>query len=106
MLPDAVLVGATRYTVESRDRKLFGRTDNRHSTIMVSSRQSGASARDTLLHEVLHAILWCSAAGRMLPLGDEDEERLVRLLTPWLLAVIRDNPELIDYLIAEGGDPE
>lgn len=48
----------------------------------------------TLVHELLHACMVVS--GR--PLDDEDEEKVVGAIEVPLLAVLRDNPDLIAFL--------
>lgn len=56
-------------------------------------------ARETLLHEVIHAVI---GTARIEPFGDlEAEETLVRSLAPLLLAVLRDNPDLVAALVAD-----
>lgn len=97
-LPKIVHIGPIDYRVKTNRAELFGETDNSQTVITLTARQSPPSMRDTLLHEVLHAALWCSGATHVLDLGDETEEHLIRFLAPWLLGVIRANPDLIDFL--------
>ena len=52
-------------------------------------------ARATLLHEILHACIRSSD-----PRLDEDnEETVVAAMTGPLLSMLRDNPEVVDYLM-------
>jgi hypothetical protein len=97
-------IGAAEYRVKrvaevEADDKL-GMTRFRRSLIHISKKQSPSSERDTLLHEVLHAVCYESGLSLVLGIGDEDEERIIRILAPWLLTVIRDNPHLIEQLTA------
>jgi hypothetical protein len=54
--------------------------------------------RDTLLHEVLHAI--GALTGLRRDLGEEAEERVVERLSSNLLDTLRRNPELVEYLLS------
>jgi hypothetical protein len=73
---------------------LYGRTVPRRLLIQVAADQAAAQARDTMLHEILHAVVSNTALG----MSDADEEQLIRTVTPWLLAVLRDNPDLTGFL--------
>jgi hypothetical protein len=56
--------------------------------------------RDTLLHEILHAIIaQTGLAETSGPLHGDAEEQTVRALTPLLLHVLRENRALINFLI-------
>ena len=59
--------------------------------IQVRSGMSASAERNTVLHEMLHCIL---------QEYDLDSEEIVRVLTPALMAVLRDNPYLVDYFTA------
>lgn len=105
--PRRVNIGAVEYRVKwSRKRirrhaktqgddtvQYWGATDLLNSVILINPEASEDQQRDTLLHEVLHAIAhtfhvqWC-----------KDEERMIRRLTPLLLIVMQQNPKLSSYL--------
>lgn len=53
---------------------------------------------ETLLHEVIHAVM--DVTGLAAVLGVEDEERVVNTMTPTLFACIRENAALVSYLTA------
>lgn len=60
--------------------------------------------RETLFHEVLHQVLdlaGLTAAHAAAPpeVADELEERIVTRSAPLLLAVLRDNPTLVKFLV-------
>lgn len=56
--------------------------------------------RDTLLHETLHAIIAQTGLSETPgPLHGDAEEQVVRALTPLLLHVLRENKNLIQFLI-------
>lgn len=98
-LPKEVVIGPYSYDVTvDKGLDLLGETQNHDSTIVVRRPgQSPDCERDTMLHEVLHATLFVSGLSH--PLEHDKEEELVRTLTPWLLAVLRDNPALMAYLL-------
>lgn len=98
--PSEVKVGPYRYDIEYRDEvsesepDLFGLTVNRDHKIIVSARQSDAALRDTVLHEVMHAIFFTSGLFREV----ENEERIVAAAATWLLMLLQDNPRLARWL--------
>lgn len=85
-------------TVEQRS-SLFGWSCERRQVIGVDPDQAPGSKRDTVLHEVLHQVLCVS--GLASEWGGDQEEQVVRRLTPWLVGVIRANPKLIEFLVDE-----
>jgi hypothetical protein len=54
-------------------------------------------ARATLLHEILHACI----RGSDPTLEDEHEETAVASITGPLLAMLRDNPSVVAYLMSD-----
>lgn len=101
-LPKSVKVGAHAYSIVADihdEEDKHGQTLHVPQVIRVRPAQGASALRDTVLHEVLHAI--CGAAGSLYVMGVEgdDEERLIRFLTPWILGVLRDNPRLVAYLL-------
>ena len=106
-LPGKIQVGPVTYTVKvgpitATDHDpdtLSGLAIHRDAEIQVVDNQAPAQARDTMLHEVLHCLF--AVSGLFLPVDQaEEEEKFVSLLTPWLTMLLRDNPELVDYLTA------
>lgn len=97
--PSTIRVGACDWRVTvAADAKLFGKTRHKATEILLCE-QSPASMRDSLIHEVLHAVWWCAGGEKLLDIDKDAEERLIRLLSPWLLSLIRDNPHLVAYLV-------
>ena len=105
-LPSTVTVLGQLYhveTVESFDLPLgandsgtaIGWTSNAQGVIRLrgAGEQSRDCARDTLFHEVLHAVAW--------QLGVALEEGDVRRIATGLLDTIRRNPELALVLVSE-----
>lgn len=57
--------------------------------------------RDTLLHECLHGVLQAYGIKHAMGWDDDVEEKVIRLLSPTLLALLRDNPSLVAYLVGK-----
>lgn len=70
-------------------------------TITVDPSMCRDQMADTVLHEVIHCVLEQGVeVGKISTSNVEDfEEYLVRRLTPRLLAVLQDNPDLVDWLL-------
>ncbi len=99
-LPTRVKVGPHMYrvtavpdvghVVHDGDEDLLGHVDHRSGEITLGTDMSASQKQDTLLHELLHAVL--DLLGR-------DDEALVRLMTPPLLDLLQRNPKLVEYLM-------
>lgn len=92
-IPRYVKVGPYRIDIEQHeayfnqdDERVYGEYDERTSTINLDVDASADMIRDALLHEILHVIL---------SMYDKDDETLVRLVSPMLLQVIKENPRLV-----------
>ena len=97
--PSMVKVGPYLYDIIYRhpvsdSEELYGLTINRDHRIIVGTDQSDLASKDTLLHELLHAVMWTSGAFRHVG----DEEQVVTVMATCLLGVLRDNPELVAHL--------
>lgn len=64
--------------------------------IWVGTESDPQQIRDTMLHEVLHAVYGEMGLGE--DIEDKYEESIVRRLATGLLYVIRHNPKLMDFL--------
>ena len=102
-LPKLVKIGGQSWRLRKRLRDdgtegfTYGRTTVRFSLIEINRRASIGNRRDTVTHEVLHALLSCFPHG----MEEEAEEKFVASLSPHLLALLRDNPQLIKFLTAD-----
>lgn len=65
--------------------------DSAKHDILLDQTLGDARLAETLVHEILHALIDMLDAD----MGDKDEERLVRSLTPFLVSLIVENPALI-----------
>jgi hypothetical protein len=95
-IPTSIKVNGRHYFVarESLDGAC-GRCDSNIGTIFIAPHEDGFEERDTVLHEVMHAVL--RQQGRRYT---KAEEVYVTALATGLLGCLRDNPKLTDYLFA------
>ena len=73
----------------------------RQNKIEIQEEAKGQDLANTLVHEIIHAIVYHSslnADGGPLS-DDEDEEQTVNSMTNWLMGVFKDNPWLLDFLM-------
>lgn len=107
--PTHVKVGAAVYRVKSSKRAwkrrlsksgeahtTRGATSVHKHTIWTDPSGSEALVRETLLHEVLHALF--DDSGWFIDNEDDNEEKVIRALSPRLYAVLVENPLLVAYL--------
>ena len=105
-LPRRLRIGNHRYDVIGDTIGLVGdHAENRGSTvnetltIAIDARSPLSNQQETLLHEVLHAC-WDNTAISAHEV-DEHQEIVVTALAPPLLAALRANPTLIDFLTGD-----
>jgi hypothetical protein len=103
-LPSKVKVGSAKYAVSFDPNMLddFCKTQFKTESIILRPGDTVRVTRDTLLHEVLHTVTFQTNLYN--ELGDEKEESFVWRIAPVLLTVLRENPELVAYLLAEDGE--
>ena len=80
---------------ESSD--LPGHTDTTHLANTTDPDQAPGQLRDTLLHEVLHAI--CDTTGLAHSWEQSNEEDAIRRICPMLLDTLRSSPSLVAFLV-------
>jgi len=82
--------------------ELYGKTDHSTKTVTIYKCKNDEVTRETLLHELLHVVLEdkSDAIFNFEPeKKDYDkEENLVRLISPVLMQLINENPELVRFL--------
>ena len=95
--PASITVGPYRYGVTVDDARippdLYGLCDKGKHVVALHPDQSAVRLRSTLMHELLHAL--CDLTGVD---DDKAEERIVTVLAPALLALLRENPRLLEWL--------
>lgn len=105
-MPSSVRVGPYVYTISQDVAKLqeherkqrgaySGYSDHSKMEIVVGPEEAACSQRETLWHEVKHCVIHLFGE-----YGKQDDETYVRRTAPMELAVLRDNPELVAYLLA------
>lgn len=83
------------------DAASSGFTDYNAGRINVSPGQDEFATRDTLLHEVMHAIRFQQGNNTGTEEEYEAEEPYVRSLATGLIAFFRANPDVATWLIAD-----
>ncbi len=105
-IPKQVDVGPHQYEVVTEERAVLALRDEgkygitRVDRLEIHIDDAGAQTQvaDTLLHEILHCI-WDQGGLRMEDPGLE--ERVVSSLTTGILAVLRQNPKVVKFLLAD-----
>lgn len=87
-----------RIQVEERT-SLCGRQKLTDQKIHINPEMGPDATADTLIHECLHHFFRTSALPDM---DTEDEERIVNFLGTAVLAMFRDNPELVEFVCGNG----
>jgi len=119
-IPSTVQIGSVTYTVtvdpdawmrhehEHQTKGFYGYTNHVQATILLSPEVTPDVARQTLWHEVMHALCEVTMGSPdWRGLGKEKsdrEEAVVRAFESPTLLVLRDNPELVAYLTAARKD--
>lgn len=107
-VPERVVIAGQRFRIEvvddltqiHPDETIVGITNAQLGIIKVAAwprYQSPDSARDTLLHEIMHSVYGLSHGN----LSSKEEERAIRSLSTGLLDTLRRNPDLAQFLLEE-----
>jgi hypothetical protein len=108
--PTTIRIGTQVWKVIEKPRKgdlslsedSFGYTLNRENIIVLDSGMSPSRKRQTLLHEVLHAIRF-SFGNPVTPRKTDEaeiwEHYYIAMYEEGMLLVLRDNPELLEFLL-------
>lgn len=110
-MPREVLIGSQVWQIVQRKRKdnpdihdgHYGYTQNKESVITIDSEMPESVKRVTLFHELLHAIRF-TFGGSFKPQIKTDyedwEHYWIGLYEEPVVMMLRDNPDLVDYLLA------
>ena len=97
-----VNIGCFKYKIEPRNdfrdeegTRVMGETVSTNEIIYIDNSFTPTVVRETLMHELLHAMLHDT---NVLD-GMEQEEKLVQILSPRLMSLFKDNPRLYKFLI-------
>lgn len=102
MIPRKIRIGPTPVKVKvKRLDNLYAQYDYETNEIDIDSKLSGGERRAALLHELLHALLRVYGIPSVVGLSTQQEEKLILAVEAPLLALIRDNPKLVEYLCAK-----
>lgn len=114
--PESVTVGPFEWSVHWDAKAIkefghcagdpvFGQTHPNDLTIWIDPDRPEQALRETVLHELLHAVVSTFDIRVPYSMGDDDgfsrEERLVASLSSPLLDVLRRNPPLTGWLLEE-----
>jgi len=82
--------------------ELYGKTDTSTKTVTIYKCANEQMTRETLLHELLHVVMEDKAEAVFNFDPDkkeyDKEENLIRLISPVLMQLLADNPELVKFL--------
>jgi hypothetical protein len=99
-LPANVKIGAVRYGIHEFEPEMadgagaWGSFDPARAKILLDTRRPPAIIAETLVHELMHGLIHDAA----LDFEDDDEEALVKRLSPRLAALISDNPLVVRWI--------
>lgn len=108
-MPKKIQIGSQIWTVELRNRKQdntltedsFGYTMHRENLIIIDATASLSRQKQTLVHELFHAIRF-TFGNPVTPKKSDDvdlwEHYFIAMYEEGFLLVLRDNPALITYL--------
>jgi len=106
-LPDQIKIGwkdvdlqSVKFSFFKNNSDYWGQYIARQNKIEIQEEAQGQDLANTLVHEIIHAIVYHSslnAEGGPLYESD-DEEQAVNSMTNWLMGVFKDNPWLLDFL--------
>lgn len=108
-LPAHVKIGTHNWSVTEVKRKNqpdgehYGFTNDKDASITIDSEMPESIKRVTLVHEILHAIRFTFGGSYSPPKGttyEEWEHYFIGMYEEPLTMVLRDNPELMKYLLA------
>ena len=86
----------TRLSKDGEAHTTRGHTSIHHQKIWCDPSGAQALVRETVVHELLHALL--DDSGAPITEDEEHEEMWIRALSPRLYACLVENPELVAYL--------
>ena len=99
-IPEKIKVGYRSYKLEEWKQTVAsaneaqGQFFSKEGVIGYTADEKGVSHATTLIHEILHAIVY----QWNMELDEKTEEHVVNGITNGLTTVLVDNPKLIDYL--------
>jgi hypothetical protein len=110
-MPKSIKIGSQVWEITEQKRKhnaefldgTYGYTIDKDNTIVLDSEMANSIRRVTLLHEILHAVRFVFG-GSFRPSKatsyEEWEHYFIGLYEEPLLMVLRDNPELLAFILS------
>lgn len=102
--PACVLIGHAYFNIQfdphlNEDSEAVGLTGPETQRILIDPKLGPDVERETVLHECLHGIYF--QAGLRLEQWSRDkiEEKIIWSMAPRILELLKDNPELTEYLL-------
>lgn len=89
---------AIRYRKFLAKEKAVGLCRYQESRLEIATGQTEFNTRDTVLHEIIHAIL-VKQGHTGSCFEDETEERYVNAIASGVIGVLQDNPEFAQWLV-------
>lgn len=115
-MPTKIQIGTQDWTIIERSSNIddalsssaYGYTLDRSSTIVIDADATPSRKRQTLLHELLHAIRF-SMGNPTTPSTNDDEVKateawehyFIGIYEEGLLLTLRSNPDILDYLLSK-----
>lgn len=109
-LPSKVKINTYTYTISEEDeptsskipdQAVWGFCDWTKQEIVIRKGCTTERKRNTLLHEIMHAVFESVHANPSSMRADEIEEYFVVHGAPILVDVLRDNPAVVKYLVSK-----
>jgi len=110
--PKKVRIGVHTYSIEwdlEGDAEFIGETSNAKLSIRIRPDLAFSMAQETLLHEILHAVWYCSSVRLNAAIDAsfggrsnefDPEEHVIDCIDGLLLQVLQDNVKLAAWLVA------
>ena len=105
---NTIKIGYTRYNIQVWDKmtatsnEAYGEFYEKEQVIGIDGNQKGSQLVNTLLHEIMHGIIFqYSLKDSLDPKGDAKEEQIVNATANGLSAVFVDNPWLLPWMQKE-----
>lgn len=101
-LPTSIKIGPFNYKLiisEAHMTDTHGQTSLETKEIIIYKSPNLEAMRETLQHEIMHVLLE-DIPTTIKEIGDEEkmEEQLIRLLSPRLMSLAQDNPDIAKFL--------
>tara|TARA_R100001530_G_scaffold28568_1_gene22598 strand:- start:273 stop:608 length:336 start_codon:yes stop_codon:yes gene_type:complete len=99
-LPEKIKIGYQDYVFQEWGKNLassneaYGEFFQKEKAIGLSKTDTGISHANTLLHELLHGVMFQWNTN----LSEKDEEKTCSTIANGLTTIMRDNPWFLDYL--------